>query len=713
MDCGPACVRMLVSFHGKTFPLGFLRTLAALTREGVSVAGIRRALASVKMESAAFRMTLDELSRKCPTPAILHWNQNHFVVLERVVWRNGRRRWKIADPAFGRHVVDDDTMGGSWLSGGKGVVVAAHPAPGFEAQNPVSERHSFIRFARLHVWPFRSTILRSAAVMLVGTLLSLILPFLTQIMVDSGINARDTNLIFTILGAQLAVIAGSYLMQFLGSRIALYMSTHISVSIISGYLEKLMKMPMNFFDTKSPGDHQQRISDHNRLQSFMTVESLQTLFSLFSIPFYLVIIGSYSLQVVGAYILFTALAILWSVRFFHLRRAVDYEQFQLNSRLQNRIFEITNGITDIKVNGYESFKINQWKDLQRQQYDLGRKALGISQKQDIGFSALSQTRNLLILCWIALEVVDGSMTLGMMMSVSVIIGMVSGPLGQLVSYLQRIQDARISLERSDEVSNAPDEDLPGMLEVPADHPLDIRLDRVSFTYGSIGAPAVENVSFSIPGGSFIAIVGESGSGKTTLLKLLLKFYNPDSGEIWLGHNKLAQYSARSLRAASGVVMQDNFLFSDTLECNISLCGKSDHDRMEKALECACLKQFVVSRPLGTNTLVGAEGNGLSGGERQRIMMARVAYRRPPYILLDEATSNLDAETEHRIAENVATDFKESTRIVIAHRLSTVRDADMIVVMRHGRIVEMGTHIQLVEKGGYYLSLIRNQLELPQ
>lgn len=665
------------------------------------------------MESASFRMTLDELANRCPLPAILHWNQNHFVVLEKIKWRKATRHWRIADPAFGCHDVTDEVMENFWISEDKGVVIAAQPDPDFDSQNPASEGHSFIRFAKTHVRPFLSTLMKSAAVMFFGIVLSMILPFLTQTMVDRGIKEEDTDLIFAILGAQLAVITGSYIFQFIGSRIALYMSTHVSISIISAFLEKLLRLPISFFDTKSPGDHQQRIEDHYRLQSFITLESLHTLFAVFSIPFYLVIIASYSLPVVGAYITFTALAILWSIRFFQRRRAVDYEQFQLSAKIQNRIFEMTNGITDIKVNGYEDFKIRQWKDLQAEQYKLGRKSLDLSQKQEMGFAALSQIRNLLILCWISLAVVDGSMTLGMMMSVSVIIGMVSAPLSQLVTYLQRIQDARISLERSDEVNTSPDEDLPGLLDVPKDRPLDIRLDNVTFTYGGIGRPAVEDISFVIPAGSFVAIVGESGSGKTTLLKLLLKFYKPDHGMITFGSRNLSEYSARSLRVSTGVVMQDNFLFSDTLETNISLSEKGAPERIASAVECACLSEFISSRPLGTQTIVGAEGNGLSGGERQRIMMARVAFRNPPYIMLDEATSNLDAETERRIADNITANFNKSTRIVIAHRLSTVRDADMIIVMRKGRIVESGTHAELIALGGYYLSLIRNQLELPE
>ena len=712
MDCGPACIRMLASAHGKLFPLSWIRSQACLTREGVSVAGIRRALGAIKMESAALRMTLDELDDKCPLPAIIHWNQNHFVVVERVGRRRGKRVWRIADPAFGRHNIGDEAMLSGWTSGtGKGVVIAAEPAEGFDAQQPPRERHCFAAFARRHVWPYRWSLVKSAAVMLGGLLLSLALPFLTQAMVDRGIGNRDPGLIVMILVAQLALVGGSLAMQYIGSRVALYMSSHISISVISAYLEKLLRLPVTFFDTKSPGDYQQRIADHQRLQSFLTVDSLQTLFALLSVPFYLVIIGSYSLMVVAVYVALTAAAIGWTAWFFGRRKALDYERFQLEARARNRLMEMTDGIVDIKVNGFEDYKIGQWRHLQMEQYAMARRVMSLDQRQGIGFQVISQTRNMVILCWIALGVVEGSMTLGMMMSVSVIIGMVSGPLGQLTDYLRRLQDARISLERSDEVHLSADEDSPTDAEVDPTRPMDIELRGVTFTYGGIGSPAVDDVSFTIPAGSFVAIVGESGSGKTTLMKLLLRFYPPGKGQILLGGKPLDTYSAASLRKACGVVMQDNFVFSDTVERNIVLGATTDRDRLADAIDIACLDGYVASRPMGVATMLGSEGNGLSGGERQRVMMARVAYKHPPYIMLDEATSSLDAETEHRITTNVGEKFRGSTRVVIAHRLSTVRDADFIVVMRGGRVVETGTHSELIAREGYYLTLVRNQLEL--
>lgn len=714
MDCGPACARMVASAHGKLFPLGYLREGACMTREGVSVAGIRRALRLVHVESATFAMTLDQLESKCPLPAVLHWNQNHFVVLERVEHRRKGRVWLLADPAFGRRTVFEADMAAHWLQGDTGIVIAAQPDEDFAFQQPPAERHSFVEFGRRNVWPYRKVLVRSGLVMLAGILFSFLLPFLTQAMVDRGIRGRDVSMVLMVLGAQLLLVGGSFAMQFLGSRISLYLSTHISITMLTAYLSKLLRLPMRFFDTKTPGDYQQRIADHARLQSFLTADTLQTLFSLLSAPFYLVIMCMYNWVIMVTFVVLTAAGIGWSAWFLRRRRALDYERFEINARAQNLLYEITSGIVDIKVNSLGGYKTARWRELQEQQYDMARRILRLDNWQNIGFGAISQTRNLCILCWAALMVIQGSMTMGMMMSVSVIIGMAAAPLGQMVGFMRLAQDARISLERSDEVQQADDEDAPGLMEVPADRPLDIELRDVTFAYGGeIEKPVLEGITLHIPAGKVTAIVGESGSGKTTLMKLLLKFYAPQQGEILLGDKPLREYGADSLRRSCGVVMQDNFVFSDTLERNIAMSGDVDADRMQEALSAACLTEFVDGRPLRLRTMTGAEGNGLSGGERQRMMLARVAYRRPPYIFLDEATSSLDAETERRVTDNFSRDFPGCTRVVIAHRLSTVRNADNIIVLRHGRMAEQGTHASLIAARGYYATLVKNQLDLPE
>lgn len=714
MDCGPACIRMVASAYGKDYPLSYLRSLSHLTREGVSVAGIRHALGEIGMESATFEMTPEQLREKCPLPAILHWEQNHFVVLYKVRQNRWTGKWSyhIANPAYGKHGFTEESFCGYWLNGDKGVVVAIEPKEEFFGKKPVKEKHSLLRFARKYVWPYRWELSQSALGMLFGMLLSLVTPFLTQAMVDDGIGMRDMGLILDILFAQVFLFVGTFLMGLVSSHVSLYMSTRINIHVLSDYLTKLLRLPMTFFDTKSVGDYQQRLGDHGRLQGFVTYSTLQTFFSIISAPFYLAIIGWYSPVILGAYLLLTGLSTAWMAYFFRRRKAMDYEQFKINAENQNKQYELMSGITDIKLNAYDDYKMEEWRALQERSYRMNVKMLKLGQIQDTGFTVIGQLRNIFITCWIAAEVVNGNLTLGMMMSISAIIGLVNGPLSQLIGFLQQFQDAKISLERSEEVHLCANEDSPLQSEVPTDAPLDIEVRDLTFSYaGSIGKPALERASFTIPAGKMTAIVGESGSGKTTLMKLLLKFYEPTAGGIFLGGRPLAGYSAKSMRQASGIVMQDNFIFSDTIRRNVVLGEEEDDNRLGKALSIACLDGFIGRQPLGVNTKIGAEGMGVSGGEKQRIMIARAAYKRPVYLMLDEATSSLDAENERKITDNIARTFENRTRIVIAHRLSTVRNADRIIVLRHGRVVEQGTHTELTDARGYYYQLIHNQLEL--
>lgn len=714
MDCGPSCIRMVASAYGKDYPLSYLRSLSHLTREGVSIAGIRDALQQIGLRSATFEMTFEQLREHCPLPAILHWEQNHFVVLYDVRRSRVTGKWKyyVANPAYGKHTFDEEGMARYWLNGTKGVVIAIEPTEQFDKIPEVKQKHSLLRFARKYVWPFKLEMSQSAVGMLLGILLSLVTPFLTQTMVDDGIGLRNMSVILSIMVAQMFIFLGSFSMNLISSWVSLYMSTRINIHILSDYLTKLLRLPMTFFETKSVGDYQQRLGDHARLQGFVTYGTLQTFFSIVSVPFYLVIIGWYSPVILGAYLLLTALSTMWMAYFFRRRKALDYEQFKVSSENQNKQFELLQGITDIKLNAYETYKLNEWRELQERQYRMSQKVLRLGQVQETGFALIGQLRNIFITCWIAVEVVNGNLTLGMMMSISAIIGQVNGPLSQLIGFLQQLQDARISLERSEEVHLCHDEDNEAQQQVPADHPLDIEVCDLSFSYtGSVGKPALSHISLKIPAGSMTAIVGESGSGKTTLMKLLLKFYQPTSGHILLGRCDLQQYAAHSVRHASGIVMQDNFLFSDTVLRNICLGEAENAEKLAEATHVACLDDYLSRQPLGLRTKVGSEGMGVSGGEKQRIMIARAVYKNPQYLMLDEATSSLDAENERRITEAIDGRFKGRTRIVIAHRLSTVKNADQIVVLRHGQVVEVGTHAQLIAHKGYYYELIKNQLEL--
>lgn len=709
MDCGPACVRMMASFYGREYPLIYLRSLCHLSKEGVTVAGIRHALEEIGFQSISVEMTESELACDCPLPAILYWEQKHFVVLEKI---SRRGKFIIYDPAFGRNEISKKDFEKSWINGTKGIVIAAEPTKTFFTRSGVVVSHSFLDFGKKYILPYKLQIIQSALAMLIGTLIALILPFLTQAIVDQGITTHNIGLIYDILLAQLTLFIGQFVMNLVGSWVTLYLSVHVSIHILGDYLSKLLKLPMYFFDTKSTGDFQQRLGDHNRLRAFMTGSTVETAFALFTIPVYLIVIGTYSVKILLIFLFFTILSTVWISYFFRKRKALDYEQFAVNSRNQTKLYEMMEGITDIKINHYDVYKLQEWEDLQLRQYDMSCKSLKLAQSQETGMTVIGQLRNLLITCLIAVEVVKGNLSLGMMMSIGAIIGMISEPLGKLTRFLQQYQDAKISLERSMEVQLTDQEDLPNQLPIPYDNAKDIELHNVSFSYThDLEKPILEKININIPAGKMTAIVGESGSGKTTLMKLLLKFYEPDTGEILLGGVSLKKYTAASLRERSGIVMQDNFLFSDTLSQNIILGELLDPQRLDIALKAACLEEFVKRHPLGAEMRVGSEGIGVSGGEKQRIMIARAIYKKPLYLMMDEATSSLDAENETKITSNIAECFQGKTRIVIAHRLSTVKDADNIVVLKRGRVVEQGTHSQLVSLRGYYYSLIQNQLEI--
>lgn len=510
MDCGPACIRMVASAYGKEYPLSYLRTLAHLTREGVSVAGIRDALRQIGMESATFEMTLDQLERRCPKPAILHWDQNHFVVLYKVKRNrlNRKRTFCIANPAYGKHAYSEEEMHHSWLNGEKGIVVAIEPTEEFFTRKPVKEKHSFVKFARKYVWPYKWQMATLALSMLAGIGFSLVTPFITQHLVDDGIMLKDMGIIVNLMLAQLALFLGSFGMNLMTSWVSLYMSTRINIHILSDYLTKLLRLPMTFFETKSIGDYNQRIGDHARLQGFVTQATLETAFSLVSSIVLLSIIAWFSLKIFLLYVALTAVSIGWMTYFFQKRKALDYEQFRISAENQNKLYELMSGIVDIKLNGYEQCKIDEWQEMQERQYRMSKKSLKLGQIQSTGYMAIGQLRNILITFWIASDVVGGLLTLGMMMSISNIIGQVNGPLGSLLGFLQQFQDAKISLERSEEVHLCENEDNDTLLQADRNRALDLELRHVTFNYtGNIGRPALKDITFTIPAGKTTAIVG--------------------------------------------------------------------------------------------------------------------------------------------------------------------------------------------------------------
>lgn len=716
MDCGPACIRMIAEHHGKRFPLNYLRNLSYLARDGVSVAGIHEGLEAIGFEGNSFKLTLRELEERCPLPAILHWNQNHFVVLYRIEKkRNGKTFYYVADPAYGKHRFNEEEFTKEWLSGDNGVVLAVEPTGLFYKQNPPTEKHTLRRFIGRYLSPYKNEMFQLALGMLAGVATSLVAPFLTQAMIDRGIGDRDLNIIAIIVIAQLCLFLGGYVINLIRNRVVLYMSTRINIRIISDFLEKIMRLPMKFFETKSIGDFNQRISDHYRLESFTTSETLMTVFSLISFSVFFIIIGLYSVKILAVYLVFTILSILWMVYFLKKRKTIDYKLFRIRTENQNAIFEMINGMSEIKLNNFQEFKRKEWQEIQGKLYKARMKSLGINQTQSAGYTILNQSQSIIVTFIVAVAVVRGEITLGMMMSITYILGQMSSPLSQLIGFVQRLQDTNISLERSGEVHIQDDEDFKEMYLPVPDGSETIAISNLSFRYGgSYSKMVLKKIDLMIAKGRTTAIVGESGSGKTTLIKLLLKFYPPTEGTIYLGKTPLDGYSADEWRSKCGIVMQDNFIFADTIERNIVLGAEViDMERLTEAIRIANLTNFLEQQPMRLQTKIGTAGMGISGGEKQRIMIARAVYKNPDYLFLDEATSSLDAENERIIVENLNEFFRDKTVVVIAHRLSTVKNAFQIVVLKDGEIKETGNHKELIAQKGVYYDLVHNQLDIAE
>ncbi|ELY2018306.1 ATP-binding cassette domain-containing protein, partial [Flavobacterium psychrophilum] len=537
----------------------------------------------------------------------------------------------------------------------------------------------------------------------------------TQNLIDKGVNKKDLSFISIILLAQLAVFFGSIVIEIIRNWIMLFIGTKISITIISDFLKKILQLPINFFDTKMMGDFNQRIQDNERIENFLTSQSLVTLFSIITFSVFFGVLCYYDFSILIIYFLLTFISISWSFFWLKKRKILDYLKFQQRSENQESIYEIINGVTEMKLNQFEDFKRFEWENIQKKLFKVNIKILKLDQIQMSGFNFLNQIKNIIVTFLAATLVVKGKMTLGELLSVSYIVGQMNSPVSQLVSFFRSLQDAKLSLERLNEVKNHETEENKEQkqLILEKNENSGIFLNNISFQYeGPKSACILKDINFRIPDGKITAIVGASGSGKTTLMKLLLKFYDPTQGELFFNEENINNISPKNLRENCGVVMQDGFIFSDTIERNIATGDENiNKEKLQNAVKIANIEEFVNSLPLGYNTKIGASGNGISGGQKQRILIARAVYKNPHYIFFDEATSSLDAENEKIIHDNLQQFFKGKTVLIIAHRLSTVKNADQIIVLKNGEIVETGNHHQLVQNKGDYFNLVKNQLEL--
>ena len=568
--------------------------------------------------------------------------------------------------------------------------------------------------------PYKNQMLQLFMFLLLGTLTTLVFPVLTQKLIDDGVNKKDLSVISYILLAQLFFFFGNIIFGIFRNWIMLVVGTKINIQIISDFLKKLLKLPIKFFDTKLMGDFNQRIQDHERIEDFLTSQSLITLFSVITFSVFFGVLWYYDFRILAVYIVLTVISIAWSLYWMRKRKILDYFRFQQRSENQESIYEIINGVSEMKLNQFEDFKRREWEQIQQKLFKINIRILKLDQIQLSGFEFMNQLKNIVVTFLAASFVVKGNMTLGALLSVSYIIGQMNSPVSQLISFFRSLQDAKLSLARLNEVQNHPEEEQENQLPLLSPKYMQkngiekgIYFKNTSFQYEGPQSPFVlKDINLFIPEGKVTAIVGASGSGKTTLMKMLLKFYEPVSGEIFFNHLNINDISPLDLRKNCGVVMQDGFIFSDTIERNIATNDENiDYEKLDKALKTANIKSFVEELPLGLNTKIGASGNGISGGQKQRILIARAVYKNPNFIFFDEATSALDAENEKIIHDNLQSFFKGKTVIIVAHRLSTVKNADQIIVLKHGQIVEQGNHQELVQRKADYYNLVKNQLEL--
>lgn len=715
MDCGPACLSMIARYYGKIISLHSLREKSLINRQGVSLLGLSDAAESIGFRTTAVRIGFDDL-KKIQLPCIIHWDQNHFVVLDKIKSKKGLDYIYVCDPASGLVIYTKQEFEQGWISSvndniNTGIALILQPTIDlFNYEEEKKEKKDF-GFIISYLKSYRVLIKQLFYGLLAGSLIQTILPFLTQSIVDQGISNNDLSFITLILIAQLFLIISSSCAVFLRGWIILHLGTRINVSLISDFLSKLMKLPMGYFDSKQTGDLLQRINDHERIEDFLTNSGLNTAFSMLNIIFFGIILLIYNKLIFAIFIIGSLLYIFWIKIFMKQRKDLDFKFFSKQSKNQGKLVELITGMQEVKLHGCETSKRWEWENIQASIFKIRIKGLAIRQYQDSGAVLINQSKNILITALSAGAVLKGEMTLGMMLSVQFIIGQLNAPVEQLVSFFRSLQDAKLSLNRLSEIHNQKGEDEKEDLIIVNDIGREIKVENLNFSYDGYNQ-ILDNINLEIPKGKITAIVGMSGSGKTTIIKLLLGYYNNYKGRIIINNENFNRFNMKSWRSICGTVMQEGMLFSDTIASNIAPGEEViDRKKLQEAARIANIHEFILSLPLAYNTKIGQEGISISQGQKQRILIARAVYKNPDIIFLDEATNALDSNNEKEIMERLDTFFCGRTVIVVAHRLSTVRKADQIIVIDKGRIIETGKHDELVLKQGAYYTLVKNQLEL--
>lgn len=714
-DCGPTCLKILAKHYKKTISIEELRKLSKTTRAGSSLLGLSEASEHLGFRSLGVKISLKDL-QEAPLPCILHWNKNHYVVLYKIK----RDVYFVSDPAHGLLKYSQEDFIKSWIGNNatyeteEGIALILEPTPKFyDSEFSSKETTLGFKFLSTYILKYRSFLIQLIVGLLAASLLQLIFPFLTQSIVDVGIKNQDLHFIYLILFAQIFLFIGRTSIEVIRSWILLHLSTRINISLISDFFIKLMALPIAFFDTRMTGDILQRINDHRRIEQILTTSSLNVLFSMVNLLVFGVVLAYYNLGIFAIFLVGSILYFLWIAIFLKKRKDLDYKRFSQVSQEQSKVIELINGMQEIKLHNAEKQKRWGWEFLQARLFKISIAGLALEQYQSVGSGFINELKNILITVLSAKLVIEGEITLGMMLAISYIVGQLNSPIAQLINFVRELQDAKISLDRLSEIHNKEDEekhDGKNIITIPKNS--NISLSRVSFRYTGSDQMVLQDLDLEIPSNKVTAIVGVSGSGKTTLMKMLLKFYDPIEGTIKIGNYDLKNVSQKAWRNECGVVMQEGYIFNDTIANNIAV-GEDyvDKEKLAHAVDVANIREFIEILPLSYNTKIGMEGVGLSTGQKQRLLIARAVYKNPNFLFFDEATSALDANNEKTIMEKLNIFFENKTVVVIAHRLSTVKHAHQIVVLDNGKIIEKGTHTDLVKQKGEYFHLVKNQLEL--
>ncbi|GGH13523.1 peptidase domain-containing ABC transporter [Pedobacter zeae] len=716
MDCGPTCLQIITKFYGKFFSIQKIRTLSQIGKTGVSLLGISKAAEKIGIQSVGGNITFEKLEKRGQLPCIIHWRKNHFVVVYKIT----KKKVYISDPASGLHAYTHDEFLNNWAytsinQKAAGIALLLSPTPDFYlTEEDITEKRGSMSVLLKHVFHYKKLLKQLAAGLLAGAVIQLIFPFFTKALVDVGVKGADVQFIYILLFGQLLMTLGQTSVELLRGWILLHITARVNLSILSNFLNKLLNLPLSFFDTKLNSDILQRIEDHKRIEALLTGSTLNTLFMMIAFLVFSVLLFIYSPTICMVFIIGSAIYFAWIYIFMEKRKKLDFKRFELMAQNRAKTLQVVNGIHEIKINDCGTKKIWEWEGIQAKLFRLNVSTLSLSQYQQVGATFINQAKNILILFLATRLVIDKQVSLGDMMAIQFIIGQMNAPIVQLASFLQSYQDAQISMDRLEQIQHLEDEESPAKnytYKMPPGRSIQIK--NMSFIYPGAGnKPVLNNLDFTIPGGKTTAIVGSSGSGKTTILKLLQRISEPTSGEIYVDNLPFSMISPKFWRQHCGVVMQDGFIFSDTIANNIALNEEfTDPAEMDRAIHIANIEQYIKSQPLGIYTKIGEDGKGLSGGQRQRVLIARMVYRNPEYIFLDEATSSLDSSNEKVIMERLYNFFEGKTVLIVAHRLSTVKNADNILVLDNGNVVEQGDHNALVAKRGYYYELIKNQLEL--